>query len=117
MSPTPPCPSNELERLQAACARMPGPPDEDGLRRAADGVLAFAVEDFARMAERTVGRSATPAQMQAALGEPLPEDGIGLERTLEEFRVKVAPFALRPAHPRFLAFVPGAPSFASVLGD
>ena len=28
-----------------------------------------------------------------------------------------APFAFRVTHPRFLAFVPGAPTFLSVLGD
>ncbi len=29
----------------------------------------------------------------------------------------MAPFAARPNHPRFLAFIPGAPCFVSVLGD
>ena len=36
---------------------------------------------------------------------------------LAEFEAKVAANAFRTNHPRFFAFVPGAPSFLSVLGD
>src|SRR5262249_38722926 len=43
-------------------------------------------------------------------GRPFPE-------VLAEFAGKVAPHALRVNHPRFLAFIPSAPSFLSVLGD
>src|SRR6202011_4254944 len=30
---------------------------------------------------------------------------------------KIEPWALRPGHPRFWAFIPGAPTLVSVLGD
>jgi glutamate/tyrosine decarboxylase-like PLP-dependent enzyme len=36
---------------------------------------------------------------------------------MADFRRCVEPFAFRPNHPRFLAFVPGAPCVPSVLGD
>jgi glutamate/tyrosine decarboxylase-like PLP-dependent enzyme len=55
--------------------------------------------------------------MESLLREPPPEEPTGFSEVLEEFQRKVAPHAMRPNHPRFLAFVPGAPTFLSVLGD
>ncbi len=43
--------------------------------------------------------------------------GRAFAEVLQEFQEKVAPFACRVNHPRFLAFVPSAPTFLSVLGD
>jgi glutamate/tyrosine decarboxylase-like PLP-dependent enzyme len=51
------------------------------------------------------------------LREPPPESPSLFASVLEEFAANVAPFAVRVNHPRFLAFVPGAPTFVSVLGD
>jgi glutamate/tyrosine decarboxylase-like PLP-dependent enzyme len=55
--------------------------------------------------------------MEALLREPPPERGRGFPAALEDFAAKVAPYACRVNHPRFLAFVPGAPTFLSALGD
>ncbi len=55
--------------------------------------------------------------MERLLREPPPEDGRDFAAVLAEFADKVVPFAVRVNHPRFLAFVPGAPTFLSVLGD
>ena len=55
--------------------------------------------------------------MERLLREPPPEEGRDFAAVLAEFADKVAPFACRVNHPRFLAFVPGAPTFLSVLGD
>ena len=55
--------------------------------------------------------------MEALLREPPPEAGRDFASVLAEFADKVAPHAVRVNHPRFLAFVPGAPTFLSVLGD
>ena len=48
---------------------------------------------------------------------PPPETGTPFGQVLAEFAEKVAPFTVRPSHPRFLAFIPSAPSFVSVLAD
>ncbi|HVS37350.1 MAG TPA: pyridoxal-dependent decarboxylase [Gemmataceae bacterium] len=55
--------------------------------------------------------------MERLLREPPPETGRDFAAVLAEFAAKVAPFACRVNHPRFLAFIPGAPTFLSVLGD
>jgi glutamate/tyrosine decarboxylase-like PLP-dependent enzyme len=55
--------------------------------------------------------------MEALLREPPPEQGRDFAAVLAEFAARVAPNACRVNHPRFLAFVPGAPTFLSVLGD
>jgi aromatic-L-amino-acid/L-tryptophan decarboxylase len=55
--------------------------------------------------------------MERLLREPPPEAGQDFAAVLAAFADSVAPYACRVNHPRFLAFVPGAPSFVSVLGD
>ncbi len=60
---------------------------------------------------------ASRAEMEALFREPPPENGRGFSQVLDEITAKVLPNATRPNHPRFFAFIPGAPSFVSVLGD
>jgi glutamate/tyrosine decarboxylase-like PLP-dependent enzyme len=55
--------------------------------------------------------------MEALLRQPPPERGSDLAAVLAEFAEKVAPYACRVNHPRFLAFIPSAPTFLAVLGD
>jgi len=55
--------------------------------------------------------------MEALLREPPPEAGRDFAEVLAEFDAKVAAYCFRINHPRFLAFVPSAPTFVSVLGD
>src|SRR5262249_19761575 len=38
-------------------------------------------------------------------------------RALADFQDKVVPYAFRVNHPRFLAFIPGAPTYVSALAD
>jgi aromatic-L-amino-acid decarboxylase len=92
-------------------------PPLDQLEEAARLVERCVLDDFAGLDATSVGRCAAPAQMQALLQEPLPEEGRGFAAVLEEFRAKVAPYALRPHHPRFLAFIPTAPSWVAILAD
>jgi glutamate/tyrosine decarboxylase-like PLP-dependent enzyme len=55
--------------------------------------------------------------MEALLREPPPESGSDFVQVLAEFETRVTPYAMRTNHPRFLAFIPGAPSDLAVLGD
>src|SRR5258707_26479 len=109
--------AGELDRLRVACARPLDHPTADEQRSASQSIVDFVLDDFGHLPERSVGRSASRQAMEALLQEPLSEQGLGFEQVLSEFREKVAPHALRVHHPRFLAFVPGAPSFPSILGD
>jgi glutamate/tyrosine decarboxylase-like PLP-dependent enzyme len=64
-----------------------------------------------------VGETSSRPEMERLLREPPPEQGMDFTQLLADVRDKVAHKAYRPNHPRFLAFIPGAPTFASVLAD
>lgn len=103
--------------LRERCAAPLDLPPFSELENASRMIQQLVLEDFQRLPDRPVGRCATSAQMRALLGEPPPEMGTAFAEVLQEFREKVAPFAFRPHHPRFLAFIPTAPSWVSVLDD
>ena len=85
----------------------PTPEDAAAARRVLEWSLA-------RLADR---RSTYPATTPAA---PLPEltaEGIGVEAAVASLLGEIIP-AARPAdHPRYLAFIPGVPTVASVIAD
>ncbi len=106
-----------LSTLRSACeGALPHPPPEE-LRALAQLTLDWLLDHHASLPDQPIGRPASRAAMQASLGHPPPETGRPFAAVLQEFADKIAPFACRVNHPRFLAFVPGAPSFLSVLGD
>jgi len=92
-------------------------PDPDELRSLGGQVLDWLLNHHATLPDQPIGRSASRAAMERLLREPPPEAGRDFAAVLADFADKVAPFACRVNHPRFLAFVPGAPTFISVLGD
>ncbi|MBM7519934.1 pyridoxal phosphate-dependent decarboxylase family protein [Nocardioides nitrophenolicus] len=85
----------------------------------------FAVEDrrtLAAVADWIADRLAHPERLTAPYDAParLPEvggAGIGLEATWAALRDQVLPTAFPTDHPRYLAFVGGAPTPAAVLAD
>jgi glutamate/tyrosine decarboxylase-like PLP-dependent enzyme len=62
-------------------------------------------------------RRATPADMQARLGGPAPEQPEPLEQIFEQLVADVLPFRSRVDHPRFFAFIPGSGTWPGALGD
>ncbi len=92
-------------------------PSFEELERAGQLVQAWALEHYRTLPEQRVGSVATPDELQRRIDHPPPESGSPFADVLERFKNDVIPFAFRTNHPRFLAFVPGAPSFPSVLGD
>ena len=56
-------------------------------------------------------------ELWEAVGQTITDDGIGGESALAAFTDHLAPAHLSTDHPRFLSFVPGAPTNASVLFD
>ncbi|MBV9125451.1 MAG: hypothetical protein JO112_19050, partial [Planctomycetes bacterium] len=104
----------QWQRDLAQPHRHPGPADLDQFGTQA---LAWVVQHFTTLPEQSIGETASRAHMEGLLGEPAPETGQAFARVFAEFREKIAPFAFRVDHPRFLAFVPGAPTFWSILGD
>jgi glutamate/tyrosine decarboxylase-like PLP-dependent enzyme len=93
------------------------PTSLEEFERAAHLVLRWAVEHNATLREQPIGLTAAPGEMRRLLDEPPPESGRPFEEILARFTERVAPYAFRVNHPRFLAFVPGAASLPSILGD
>jgi glutamate/tyrosine decarboxylase-like PLP-dependent enzyme len=106
-----------VETLRRATANPLPHPDLESLRNYCRQVADWVLHDFAGLPERRVGTRATRGEMETLLREPPPEVGRNLETVLGEFQEKVAPYTFRPNHPRFFAFIPGVPTFLSVLGE
>ncbi len=92
-------------------------PSLEDLEQAAQWVMRWALDHHATLAEQPIGRTASVAEIAHSLGENPPEAGQPFLDVLTRFEKQIAPFAFRANHPRFLAFVPGAPTFPAVLVD
>jgi aromatic-L-amino-acid decarboxylase len=112
-------PADEARLRQLSCdlaAPLPHPGPE-GMQHLGARVAGWVLEHYTTLPDQPVGKTASRAAMEALLREPPPEAGRAFDEVLGEFQEKVAPYALRVNHPRFLAFVPGAPTFLSILGE
>ncbi|MCI0642183.1 MAG: aminotransferase class V-fold PLP-dependent enzyme [Gemmataceae bacterium] len=110
-------PSHGLEHWRRLCEQALPHPGHADLELAGRTVADFFLKDFADLGERSVGRTAGCAEMEALLREPPPEAGMPFTEAWQSFLTKVAAYSFRPGHPRFLAFIPSAPTYYSVLGD
>ncbi len=84
---------------------------------------AFADEVFAFSRRRaaadgaTLGHPRRPAELDAAVGPTVTRDGLGASEVLRLFAEELEPACLSTDFPRYLAFVPAAPTEVSVLAD
>jgi glutamate/tyrosine decarboxylase-like PLP-dependent enzyme len=108
---------DSLEQLRRDLAEPLTHPDTAELRTLGNQALDWLLHHSATLSEQAIGLTASRAEMEALLREPAPETGQAFAAVLAEFAEKVAAYAFRINHPRFLAFVPGAPTFLSVLGE
>ena len=58
-----------------------------------------------------------PAELARDTGQMITPDGLGYEKAFDLFRNVLAPACISSDHPRYLSFVPTAPSEASTLFD
>jgi glutamate/tyrosine decarboxylase-like PLP-dependent enzyme len=83
--------------------------------------IARAVIDYAlervRLDPPPLDGTRTETELRAAAGNAITPDGIGGIEALRVFAEVLAPATISVDHPRFLAFVPAAPTEASVLFD
>ena len=107
----------DRDQLRRQLAEPLAHPDLAALRDYFDLTLDWLLKHNATLREQGIGRRASRADMEALLREPPPENGKDFGEVLREFDVKVAPNCFRTNHPRFLAFIPGAPTPVSVVGD
>ena len=81
------------------------------------------VVDFARRrmaadaTELPLGHPRPPAELDAAAGVTITDEGLGASEALRLFREVLEPACLSVDHHRYLAFVPAAPSEVSILAD
>src|SRR6476469_5552469 len=86
------------------------------IERAAEGVFEYARTRLHAQPRRFAAPH-TPEEMQAAAGDTVTEDGIGADAALRLFLETLAPASVPVEHPRFLAFIPTAPTPAAKLFD
>ncbi len=108
---------SSLDELRHRCDRPLPHPDWNALRDFGAQIVQWVIHHHTTLNDQSIGRTASRAELEGLLCEPLSEEGQGFERVFTEFQEKVAPYAFRVNHPRFAAFIPGAPNFFSILGD
>ena len=83
--------------------------------------LARAVVDYSlarvRMDPPPLDGPRSPEELARVAGVTITEEGLGGQEALRIFRDVLAPANISVDHPRFLAFIPGAPTEAAVLFD
>ena len=81
-----------------------------------EAIVRYAVERV-RLDPPPLDGPRTPAELRAAAGPTITPGGIGGLEALRIFAEVLAPACISVDHPRFLSFVPAAPTEASILFD
>ena len=81
-----------------------------------ESILAYAM-DRMRMDPPTIDHPLPQTELEELVGQTITEKGLGGEKALELFVDTLAPACISEDHPRYLAFVPTAPSEVSALID
>jgi glutamate/tyrosine decarboxylase-like PLP-dependent enzyme len=89
---------------------------DEEMARLARAVIGYATERVA-MDPPPLDRPRSPAELAAEAGETVTEAGLGGDEALRVFAKVLAPATISVDHPRYLSFIPGAPSEAAVLFD
>jgi glutamate/tyrosine decarboxylase-like PLP-dependent enzyme len=89
---------------------------DQSTERLADAILAYAAHRM-RLDPPPLDHPRSPEELTAAVGQTITEAGIGGLAALELFADHLAPACLSVDHPRYLSFVPAAPTEAAILFD
>src|SRR5687768_18602290 len=82
-------------------------------RRVADAVT----DHLDALRDQRVLTNGLPRETRRRLAGPAPDAPIPFEDILVELQNDVFPYSAREPHPRFMAYVPGCPTFPAVLGS
>ena len=91
--------------------------DPDEMRRTGYAVVDAILDRWTNLGDDAAWRGATRDATEPLLHGPPPEDGRDFDRLLDTIVGDVMPLAGRIDHPRFLAFIPSSPTWASVLAS
>src|SRR5438552_10339513 len=103
--------NSRLDQLRRELAAPLAHPDSEDLQQFTRETVDWVLQDFATIAEQSIGRYVPRCELERLLREPAPEQGAGFSHVLAEFRNKIVPNSFRINHPRFLAFIPAGPTF------
>ncbi len=106
-----------LEELEARIRDVSLDLDPAAMRRAAYQAADYLVERISSVRTRSLGQELRREETESLLRESLPENPGKLTDILERFARDIAPNTISLDHPRFFAFIPSAPNFASILAD
>src|SRR5262245_29396188 len=87
------------------------------MRRLGYRVVDRVIERITGLRDDAAWRGTTRADLDARLQEEPPRTGQSFDALLDRLYTDVLPFAARVDHPRFMAFVPGCPTWPGILGD
>ncbi|MDQ6886142.1 MAG: aminotransferase class V-fold PLP-dependent enzyme [Gemmatimonadota bacterium] len=91
--------------------------DHATMRRLGHRVADLIADHLASLREQPVFATLGRREAEALLTGPPPATGSDLETLLALLGERVFPHAAREPHPGFMAYVPGCPTFPSLLGD
>ena len=100
----PPSPPSPLDLDHATMQRLG--------RQVADTVA----EHLATLRDQRVLTNGLPAATRRRLAEAPPDAPVPFDDILRELKTDVFQYSAREPHPRFMAYVPGSPTFPAVLG-
>ncbi len=89
---------------------------DDVIEALTGAIVDYSVERV-RLSPPPLDRGRTLAELQAAAGQTITPEGLGGLRALTIFNEVLAPATISTDHPKFLSFVPAAPTEASILFD
>ncbi len=87
------------------------------MRELGHRVVDIVVDRWSDLENQPPWRMKDRIALEEALREPAPEEGRKPEAVLHRATSEVLEFAARVDHPRFFAFIPGGPTWPSVLAD
>lgn len=91
--------------------------DVDAMRRTGYRVIDLLIERMAQLAGEPAWRGASRHDLELALRESAPETGRPFDQAVQRLVDDVLPYAARVDHARFMAFVPGSPTWPAVMAD
>jgi len=89
----------------------------DGLRRASERAAELFTEIYCGLEDRSVDPRVTRQQMRSLFEDSIEDEGIGLDRVLEEFEKKILPNSMGTPHPLYFGLVNSSPLPAGPLAD
>src|SRR5215218_7424226 len=97
--------------------RSPLDLDHATMQRLGRQVVDTVADHLASLRDQRVLTNGLPPDARRRLTSAVSEDPVPFDDLLRELRANVFPYSAREPHPRFMAYVPGCPTFPAVLGD